>query len=173
MQQNNTHLIVGRFGGVYGIKGWLRISSFTRPSDNIFSYSPWLLELNGSWKEISLEEFQKRGERFFVKILGIDSPEDARQYINCDVAITSEQLPSLKKGEYYWRDLINLKVINQNGILLGEVSEIIETGANDVFVIIDNDNSEQKILIPSVMGIYINKIDLIEQAIYVNWAIGD
>ncbi|HBH09970.1 MAG TPA: ribosome maturation factor RimM, partial [Gammaproteobacteria bacterium] len=73
----------------------------------------------------------------------------------------------------YWRDLINLKVINQDGILLGEVSEIIETGANDVFVIIDNDNSEQKILIPSVMGIYINKIDLIEQAIYVNWAIGD
>ena len=59
MQQNNTHLIVGRFGGVYGIKGWLRISSFTRPSDNIFSYSPWLLELNGSWKEISLEEFEK------------------------------------------------------------------------------------------------------------------
>jgi len=56
MQQDNTHLIVGRFGGVYGIKGWLRISSFTRPSDNIFSYSPWLLELNGSWKEISLEE---------------------------------------------------------------------------------------------------------------------
>ena len=82
-------------------------------------------------------------------------------------------MPSLKKGEYYWRDLINLKVINQDGILLGEVSEIIETGANDVFVIIDNDNSEQKILIPSVMGIYINKIDLIEQAIYVNWAIGD
>ena len=66
-----------------------------------------------------------------------------------------------------------MKVINQDGILLGEVSEIIETGANDVFVIIDNDNSEQKILIPSVMGIYINKIDLIEQAIYVNWAIGD
>jgi 16S rRNA processing protein RimM len=66
-----------------------------------------------------------------------------------------------------------LKVINQDGILLGEVSEIIETGANDVFVIIDNDNNEQKILIPSVMGIYINKIDLIEQAIYVNWAIGD
>ena len=117
MQQNNTHLIVGRFGGVYGIKGWLRISSFTRPSDNIFSYSPWLLEVNGSWKEISLEEFQKRGERFFVKIIGIDSPEDARQYTNCDVAITSEQLPSLKKGEHYWRDLINLKVINQDGIL--------------------------------------------------------
>ena len=105
--------------------------------------------------------------------MGIDSPEDARQYINCDVAITSEQLPSLKKGEYYWRDLINLKVINQDGILLGEVSEIIETGANDVFVVINNDKNEQKILIPSVMGIYINKIDLIEQAIYVNWAIGD
>ena len=66
-----------------------------------------------------------------------------------------------------------MKVINQDGILLGEVREIIETGANDVFVVINNDKNEQKILIPSVMGIYINKIDLIEQAIYVNWAIGD
>ncbi len=51
--------------------------------------------------------------------------------------------------------------------------EIIETGANDVFVVINNDKNEQKILIPSVMGIYINKIDLIDQAIYVNWATGD
>ena len=115
MRQNNTPLIVGRIGGVYGVRGWLKISSFTRPEENIFSYSPWLLAINNIFQEIGFEEFQKRGEKFLVKFLGIDSPEDASQYVNCDIAISEEQLPRLKKGEYYWRDLIALKVINKDG----------------------------------------------------------
>ncbi|SVC81528.1 uncharacterized protein METZ01_LOCUS334382 [marine metagenome] len=171
MQQNNTPLIVGRIGGVYGVKGWLKISSFTRPGENIFSYLPWLLVIDDILQEISLEEFQKRGERFLVKFLGIDNPEDASQYINCDIAITEGQLPRLKKGEYYWRDLIALKVINQDGTLLGKVSEMIETGANDVFIVTNGDKNKQTILIPYVTGVYIRKIDLINQTMNVDWAV--
>ena len=173
MRQNNTPLIVGRIGGVYGVRGWLKISSFTRPEENIFSYSPWLLTINNIFQEIGFEEFQKRGERFLVKFLGIDSPEDASQYVNCDIAISEEQLPRLKKGEYYWRDLIALKVINKDGTVLGEVSDIIETGANDVIVITNADNDNQKILIPFVTGVYIHKIDLIAQTISVDWIVDD
>ena len=173
MQQNNPPLIIGRVGGVYGIKGWLKISSFTRPCENIFSYSPWLLLMNDTWHEISFDEFQKRGERFLVKFLGIDNPDDANQYVNSNIAITEKQLPRLKEGEYYWRDLIALNVINQDGILLGRISEIIETGANDVFVIINEDKERQKILIPSVMGVYIRKIDLTTQTMNVDWVVDD
>ena len=71
LQQNKIPLIVGRIGGVYGVKGWLKISSFTRPNDNILSYIPWLLEIDGIWQEANLEEFQIRGERLLIKILGI------------------------------------------------------------------------------------------------------
>ena len=173
MQQNNTPLIIGQVGGLYGIKGWLKISSFTRPCENIFSYSPWLLLMNDTWHEISFDEFQKRGERFLVKFLGIDNPDDANQYVNSNIAITEKQLPRLKEGEYYWRDLIALNVINQDGILLGRISEIIETGANDVFVIINEDKERQKILIPSVMGVYIRKIDLTTQTMNVDWVVDD
>ena len=123
MRQNNTPLIVGRIGGVYGVRGWLKISSFTRPEENIFSYSPWLLTINNIFQEIGFDEFQKHGERFLVKFLGIDSPEDASQYVNCDIAISEEQLPRLKKGEYYWRDLIALKVLNKDGFLYFEINE--------------------------------------------------
>ena len=63
MQQKKIPLIVGRIGGVYGVKGWLKISSFTRPNDNILSYTPWLLEIDGIWQEANLEEIQIRGER--------------------------------------------------------------------------------------------------------------
>tara|TARA_B100001013_G_scaffold138084_1_gene81328 strand:- start:133 stop:666 length:534 start_codon:yes stop_codon:yes gene_type:complete len=171
MQQKKIPLIVGRIGGVYGVKGWLKISSFTRPNDNILSYTPWLLEIDGIWQETNLEEFQIRGERLLIKILGIDNPEDASQYVNCDVAIKHEQLPTLNKGEYYWRDLIGLKVLNQDEVELGVVSEIIETGANDVFVVTGNGESETRVLIPYVMDIYVKRIDLITQTIHIDWVI--
>ena len=106
-----------------------------------------------------------------IKILGIDNPEDASQYVNCGVAIKHEQLPTLNKGEYYWRDLIGLKVLNQDEVELGVVSEIIETGANDVFVVTGNGESETRVLIPYVMDIYVKRIDLITQTIHIDWVI--
>ena len=173
MLQNNTTLVIGRIGGVYGVKGWLKIFSFTRPSKNIFSYSPWILEIDDIFHEINCEEFRKNGENYVVKILGVNNPEDASRYTNCDIAITEEQLPRLNDGEYYWRDLIAIKVINQNGDLLGKVSEIIETGANDVFVITNKNKGQHKILIPYVMGLFIRDIDLTTQTMNVDWEVGE
>tara|TARA_B100000029_G_scaffold322191_1_gene314568 strand:- start:1677 stop:2198 length:522 start_codon:yes stop_codon:yes gene_type:complete len=173
MQRNNTPLIVGRIGKIYGVKGWLKIFSFTRPTKNIFSYSPWFLEINDTSHEINFEEFRKHGENFLVKFLGVDNPEDASKYINRDIAITEQQLPQLKDGEHYWRDLISLKVINQHGILLGKVTDLIETGANDVFVVTNKDNDKHKILIPYIKGIYIHNIDLSTQTMNVDWELDD
>lgn len=169
MQQNTPPLIVGRIGRIYGVKGWLKIFSFTRPTKNIFSYSPWFLKINDTSHAINFEKFRKHGEDFLVKFLGIDNPEDASHYINHDIVITEEQLPQLNDGEHYWRDLISLKVINQNGFLLGKVTDLIETGANDVFVVTNND--KHKILIPYVKGLYIRNIDLRTQTINVDWEV--
>ena len=173
MQQNNPPLIVGKIGGVYGVKGWLKIFSFTRPSKNIFSYSPWQLKIDDVYQNINFEEFRKHGKNFLVKFSGIDNPNDAGRYINCEIAITEEQLPRLNDGEYYWRDLIAIKVINQNGDLLGKVTEIIETGANDVFVITNKNKGQHKILIPYVMGLFIRDIDLTTQTMNVDWEVGE
>ncbi len=173
MEQNTPPLIIGRIGGVFGVRGWLKISSFTRPSKNIFSYSPWFVDIDGTSNEINFEEYQKHGENFLVKFPEINNPEDANQYVNCDIKITTDQLPRLKDGEYYWRDLIALKVINQNGDLLGKVSEIIETGANDVFVVTNKSKRQKKILIPYVKGLYIHNIDLSTQTINVDWEVSE
>ena len=92
-QNTNNPLIIGRFGSVYGVKGWLKIHSYTRPSDNILLYAPWLLKLNDGWQEINIEESQTQGQKLFVKILGVNSPEKASEYVNCNIAINSEKLP--------------------------------------------------------------------------------
>jgi 16S rRNA processing protein RimM len=172
MQENEHPLIVGRISGVYGVRGWLKITSYTRPKENIFTYSPWLIHVNNVWQEIDVEEFQQRGGgRLLVKIPGIDNPEEARRYIHCDLAVTREQLPPLVEGNYYWRDLIGLEVLNQDEIRLGKISEIAETGANDVLVINGTDENKARTLIPLVMGVFVKQVDLIAKQMHVDWQI--
>ncbi|MEO1924808.1 MAG: ribosome maturation factor RimM [Gammaproteobacteria bacterium] len=169
MQEDKPQITVGRVGGAHGVKGWIKIMSYTRPKENIFTYSPWLVFLNESWQEIDIEEFQQRGERLIVKVSGIDNPEDARVYINCDIAIMHEQLPDLEEGEYYWRDLIGLEVLNQDKINLGKVSKITETGANDVLVIKQAGDNKKSILIPLVKDVYVKQVDLVAKTMIVDW----
>ena len=169
--QVDSPLVVGRVGGVHGIKGWLKINSYTRPNDNILTYKPWLLARNNIWQEINIEESQVRAQKLLVKILGVDTPELAAKYVNCEVAIKPEQLPKLNQEQYYWRDLIGLDVLNQENVLLGVVSEIIETGANDVFVVTGGIDGKNRVLIPFIMNLYVNNIDLSNQIIRVDWVI--
>lgn len=169
MQENEHPIIIGRVSGVYGVRGWLKITSYTRPKENIFTYSPWLMQINNAWKEIGVEEYQHRGDRLLVKISGIDTPEDAREFIHCDLAVKHEQLPPLNEGEFYWRDLIGLEVFNQDEISLGIIKDIVETGANDVLVINGTGNSKTRILIPLVMDAYVKQVDLIAKTMHVDW----
>jgi 16S rRNA processing protein RimM len=171
MQEDKSRIIVGRMGGAHGVRGWMKIMSYTRPKENIFTYSPWLLHVDDAWQEIEIEDSQQRGERLLVKISGIESPEEARVYMNCDIAITREQLPSLNEGEYYWHDLIGLDVFNQDEINLGKISQVTETGANDVLVITQEGDNKKKILIPLVMDIYVKQVDLIAGTMHVDWQI--
>ena len=76
------------------------------------------------------------------------------------------QLPPTEEGEYYWSDLIGLKVVNRQGIELGEIRQLMETGAHDVLVV---QNDENELLIPYVMGHYIDKVDLDQGEVLVDW----
>lgn len=171
-EENKSRIIIGRTGGAHGVRGWMKIMSYTRPRQNIFSYSPWLLHVGDTWQQIEVEESQHRGDRLLVKLAEIESPEQARLYMNCDIAIMREQLPDLKEGEYYWHDLIGLEVLNQDLISLGKVSEITETGANDVLVI-KSDENKKCIFIPLVMDVYVKQVDLTARQIHIDWQIED
>ncbi len=172
-EENKPRIVIGRIGGAHGVKGWMKIMSFTRPKENIFKYSPWLIQIDESWQPIEVEDSQLRGERLLIKLADIESPEQARLYMNCDIAIQREQLPDLEEGEYYWHDLIGLEVINQEQVSLGEVSEIAETGANDVLVLYSGKKDKKNILIPLVMDVYVMQVDLTARQIRVDWQIED
>ncbi len=160
----NKNVIIGRFGSVYGIQGWLKVISFTQPMTNILHYENWLINRASSWQPITITASKLHGKHILVKIADCTTPEQARQYTNIDIAISRGQLPTLTESEYYWADLEGLSVVNQQGIELGKVSHVFATGANDVLIV----KGEKEHLLPYIKQVILN-INLAEKTLLVDW----
>lgn len=158
-------LIVGRINGLYGVRGWLRIYSYTEPRENIVEYKPWLIGTEGSWRNVEVEDGRTQGKGVVVKLVGCDDRDAAAQLIGQDIAIRRDQLDTLGSGEYYWADLEGLRVVTVSGVELGIVDHLFETGANDVVVV----RGERERLLPFVKGDVIRKIDLQHGVMEVDW----
>lgn len=162
-------VIVGRIGKTYGIKGWLKIHSYTQPTDNLFDYLPWQVKRAGKWQTVKLTGHKPHGDGFVAKLADVNNPEVAQTWVNADIAVERGQLPDLPDDDYYWQDLIDLQVIDMNGRVLGKVIQLFATGANDVLVV----NGEKEFLIPYVLEQVIQHIDLDKRQIQVNWDVDD
>ena len=162
--EDDKEVILGRFGAVYGLRGWLKVISFTQPVDNILNYSEWQVQHHGSWKTITLEDSKIHGKGIIVKVQGIDDPDQARLYINNEIAIDREALPKLSEEEHYWRDLMGLTVITKGGVTLGTVKGLLETGANDVLIV----QGKRERMIPYTDEVVIS-IDQEKKMITVDW----
>lgn len=169
-------IVVGRIGGAYGIKGWVKIISFTDKIINIFYYDPWFVFFKDQWKLMRLECWKLRQKQCCIaKVFGISNREEAMLLNNCDLVIDNSQLPNLCNNEYYWKDIIGCKVVTIKGNSLGYIYNIIETIAHDILVIknINNNNfvKTNKIdcLVPFVHNKIIKNINLTEHVIVVDW----
>lgn len=157
---------LGRICGVHGVKGWLKVFSFTRPLEGILDYPYWIISTAGqNTRTIEIDDARKQGRGLQVKLAGIDSRTDAEHLIGFDIHVERSQLPAVKEGECYWIDLIGLSVQTEQGVLLGKISQIMETGANDVLVV----HGERERLIPYVHGHFIKAIDLERGMMTVDW----
>ena len=165
-------VIVGRLGAVYGIKGWLKVNSFTDNPESIFDYTPWFILNRGEWREVQLTSWKRHNNGLICKLDGVDTREDAQALTGVDIAVLSDLLPALPQGEYYWRDLIGCTVVTTKGYQLGTVSELMETGSNDVLVVQANLNdafSMKERLIPFIDEQVIKHIDITARLIEVDW----
>jgi len=158
-------LCVGKISGVYGIKGWVKVHSYTEDRENILKYSPWLLQKDRQSKTVNVLTGRQQGKTIVASLEGVGNRSDAELLAGWDVFINSEQLPKIEHGEYYWADLVGLKVVTKNGIGLGIVDYLIETGANDVLVVA----GDKERLIPFLQQQTIIKIDLEEGLMVVDW----
>ncbi|UQB42945.1 ribosome maturation factor RimM [Thiomicrospira microaerophila] len=163
---DNEKLILGRINGVYGVKGWVKIYSHTDPVGNILSYQPWWVKRQGQWVEMKVIESHapQGGKAIVAHLESVNSREQARELMGSDIAVMREQLPDDEDG-FYWTDLIGCQVENSQGLLLGEVIELVETGAHDVLRV----KGDMQILIPFVWDVYVLDVDLDKRLIKVDW----
>lgn len=161
----HKNIVLGQVSGVFGVKGWIKVKSFTSDKKNILRYKTWQLEQNGRTISYRLEAGQEHGKGLIAKLESIDDREAAAKLFQANIIVAREALPKLPKGEYYWSDLQGLQVLNMDGKVYGIVDYLFETGANDVMVV----KGEKEILIPFVQDEFIKEIDLEHKRIRVDW----
>ncbi len=120
---------------------------------------------NGDWQEAEPIEGRAHGKGVVARLADCTDRDQAQLLMGCEIGIRRDQLPALAPGEYYWKDLIGLQVVNTEGDEFGSVQQLLETGANDVLVV----QGERERLIPFVMKQVIVEVDLDQGRIRVDW----
>ncbi|MDX1536656.1 ribosome maturation factor RimM [Arsukibacterium sp.] len=165
-------VVLGKFGAVYGINGWLKVVAYTDIPEGIFDYTPWQIKLQGNWLPVQVASWKRHSNGLIAKLEGISDRDIAQRYVNAEIAVTAQTLPSLEEGDYYWKDLMGLAVVNEAGYHLGEVSDMMETGSNDVIVVKANRTDafgKKERLLPFLTDTVVKSVDLAEKRIIVDW----
>ncbi|PCH60262.1 MAG: ribosome maturation factor RimM [SAR86 cluster bacterium] len=164
-------IVLGRLGKTHGLKGWLRLSSFTAPLEEILDYSQLITKIGGQWCSLKIDQSRQQSNGLLVHVVGYDDPEAAKLLTGLDLSVSKNELPALDADDYYWYQLKGLEVVNKQGELFGKVSRILETGANDVLVVKPNEQSmdDRERLIPYLRDSVIDSVSLAQAKIVVNW----
>lgn len=168
MTQTSSRIVLGRIVGVHGVRGWVKLHSDCRPREALLAHHFFFASRpkQDSQHPLTVVQSRVQGKSLVAKFDGIDDRDQAMTLIGLDLSVERSCLPDLPEGEYYWADLIGMQVINRADENLGQVAEIVETGANDVLIVRDG---TQEHLIPFVLDHFIEQIDLKAREIRADW----
>lgn len=164
-------IALGRIRGVFGVKGWLRVESFTEPADNILNYARWRVETRGGHRFFVPQEGRWHGPGLIVQLAtedgGVIADRDAAlSLVKAEISVPRAELPELEGDEVYWTDLIGLRVIGIDDEPLGEVTEVTDNPAHPILTV----RGEQTLLIPFVRGAIVESVDLDGACMRVHWS---
>lgn len=163
-------IVIGKIVSVHGVRGDVKIYSFTDPIDNLLGYKRWTLRRGGEVKQVELVKGRLQGKVLVATLHGLNDREEARSYADFEICIPRSELPDLSGEDYYWFQLQGLTVINQLGQVFGRVDHLLETGANDVLVVKPFDGSldDRERLLPYTDPCVL-KVDLDAGEMRVEW----
>ncbi|MEP7044891.1 MAG: ribosome maturation factor RimM [Dokdonella sp.] len=159
-------VLLGRVVGVHGVRGELKLESYTEPRTQIFRYQPWLMRSAAGEKTIDGCRGRTQGKGLVAELPGIADRDAAVALQGAEIWVVRSALPAPQPGEYYWSDLEGLEVVTLQGVSFGRVSHLIATGANDVLIVRDG---ERERLIPFLTGQFVTNVDLEGGRITVDW----
>jgi 16S rRNA processing protein RimM len=157
---------LGRISGAYGVKGWVKVYSETSPRENILAYAPWDLVRAGRRQRVEVKDGRPQGRVLVAWLEGCDDRDAAEALVGSEIQVPRTRLPDdLAPGEYYWADLVGLRVETLDGVELGRITRLFETGANDVIVV----EGERERLLPYVWQQVVREVDLAAGVMRVDW----
>lgn len=162
----DKRLLLGKIVGLFGVDGWVKVESYTEPRTQIFKYRPWWLKRPDGEAEIDGAQGRAQGKGLVATLPGIADRDAAAELIGAEIWVRRSALPKAKRGEYYWVDLEGADVVTTEGVVLGKVSHLFATGANDVMVVRDGDRER---MIPFVPKKFVHEVDLNAGRITVDW----
>lgn len=171
--------VLGKISGYYGVKGWVKIYSYTQPRENITRYKTLKIKLRHrsadqqQWQDIRLDSGKAHGKGVVAHFYGYDDREVAAALIGAELAVYRNDFLPVSGNEYYWADLIGLAAVNLEGAELGKVTRLLETAANDVLVIsaAQQKDAKSEILVPFVLQSYVKNVDLDAGVITLDWPV--
>lgn len=180
-------IVIGEISAVFGVKGWLKVHSYTDPIDNILAYDNWWLDKKGQTRQVIIDEARRHSNGIVVHIKDVDDRDVAKEYCKSQIKIPLSAMPELSDDDFYWHQLEGLQVYlqepsGQAGALIGTVDHLIETGANDVLVVQLEAQLEAKsgsklepeeILIPYLLGKVVKSVDIDNGTMLVDWQLED
>lgn len=163
--KQDSIITLGKINGVFGVKGWVKVYSYTAQQDAILSYKSWYLKQGGEWKQAKLLAGQRQGKGIVASIAGVTDRDQALALQGTLVGTLREALPELPAGQFYWSDLVGLTVVTVGEQNLGKISHLFETGANDVMVVV----GDRERWLPWLMHDVVKQVNLDEGTVRVDW----
>jgi len=158
-------VIIGRIAGVYGVRGWVKVVSAMDPPEGILDYPSWQVHSASEWRPMAVIEGRRHGKGVLAHLAACNDRDVARVLVGAEIAVKRSEMPDPGPNRFYWADLEGLTVHTVDGIELGVVDHLLETGANDVLVV----KGDRERLIPYVWGSVITAVDLAQGVVQVDW----
>ncbi|SHF75499.1 16S rRNA processing protein RimM [Modicisalibacter ilicicola DSM 19980] len=168
---HDDHVVLGKLTSPYGVKGWFKVYSYTSPMEGILDYPEWVIEHRGQRTIRRLVQGRRQGRGLVASLEDVDSKEQAESLAGAQVLLPKGALPELAAGDYYWYQLQGLRVVTLEGVDLGRVDYLFETGANDVLVVKGDEKSVdgKERLLPFLPDEVIRETDLSAGTLTVDW----
>lgn len=141
-------LQIGVITSTHGIRGEVKVFPTTDDNKRFKKLKDCFIEFRGEMLPVKANGCKFFKNMVILKFEGIDNINDVEKYKQCKLYVDRAHAVKLEKDEYFIADLIGISVYREDGSLLGELSEVIQTGANDVYVVTGEDGKE--LLLPAI-----------------------